>query len=292
MDRPILLSVVVPVSNMAGKLQNLKTWLSHVPWDNCEVLIVHDQIDKATSLEIKEIVELIGVKNLKLYEGVWGNPGQARNFGLGHCSGDWVVFWDSDDLPKPLDVIEAIEDASNKDNFLVGGFEIYDTSNNRFLQKIVTTSLIDISITPGIWRIVFRRETIQNCLFPALRMGEDQVFLIKSSIYEATPKFYPNSFYTYFVGNPSQLTNSREDKKKLHEAVMMTGELLTKTNNTSKKYISIVYIKQLFSMVKHGSVRDKTQAVYKLLQFIKKNSKNSLRALREIFKHSVLKVSS
>ena len=53
----IFLSVIVPVRDMAGRLQNLRSWLAEVKNSPLEVIIVHDFFDQATQIELNEINE-------------------------------------------------------------------------------------------------------------------------------------------------------------------------------------------------------------------------------------------
>ena len=78
----VLLSVVIPVSGMAGKMQNLERTLNSCFLENVEVILVHDIQDTETHLELKTIKEKYFDQEIILRSGIWGNPGEARNLGL------------------------------------------------------------------------------------------------------------------------------------------------------------------------------------------------------------------
>ena len=103
-----LLTAVVPISNMAGKLDILHSWLSQTYKYPMEVILVHDFKDLATGAELSLMLDTICNSQIKLFTVEFGSPGLSRNFGLSKAGGSWIVFWDSDDLPNVNVVLQML----------------------------------------------------------------------------------------------------------------------------------------------------------------------------------------
>jgi glycosyltransferase involved in cell wall biosynthesis len=117
-----LLSVIVPVTKMAGKMNLLASWTIHTLDLNIEVIIIHDIGDLATGTELKKLIHENSLSNVILIEGRYGSPGFARNAGLEVATGEWFVFWDSDDRPLVNNVMLALSNASASDEIIIGNF--------------------------------------------------------------------------------------------------------------------------------------------------------------------------
>ena len=63
-----VLSVVVPITKMAGNLENLATWLSEINPGIFEVFIIHDVQDSETGNELRDILAKLESKEIKLIE--------------------------------------------------------------------------------------------------------------------------------------------------------------------------------------------------------------------------------
>ena len=105
-----LLTIISPVTLMAGRLNRLSTWLRDIESSDVEVILIHDYRDQATADELIEIIARYKSGRLKLIEGNYGSAGMARNAGLNIATGRWIAFWDSDDLPEALVVVNTIEE--------------------------------------------------------------------------------------------------------------------------------------------------------------------------------------
>ena len=99
-----LLSVIVPVARMSGRLALMQSWLTSISnLDTVEVIVVHDKQDEETSRELREILNSVNSDRCILIEEFVNSPGLARNLGLKAASGIWVIFADSDDKLMILD---------------------------------------------------------------------------------------------------------------------------------------------------------------------------------------------
>ena len=192
----ILLSVIVPIGDMAGNLEFLEIWLKEI--SNCplEVILVHDKTFLSVGSELTKLLESVNSSKIILTQGVFGNPGSARNAGLEFANGSWIGFWDSDDLPNVENILAAIDSSHEVDEVLVGDFSIFDITRMEYKNSAVRSHGINaVAMNPGVWRMVFRRQTISDSRFPSLKMGEDQVFLSRLNFGIRNLRFFDSIFY-------------------------------------------------------------------------------------------------
>jgi cellulose synthase/poly-beta-1,6-N-acetylglucosamine synthase-like glycosyltransferase len=118
-----LLSVLVPIKNMADRLTHIEIWLQRISHYNAEVIFLVDSSKDETFLNLNAIVESNQYEKVKIIKGNFGGPGDARNFGIAQASGDWVAFWDSDDNPNVDTFVNMVNNAQKAGKQIaVGGW--------------------------------------------------------------------------------------------------------------------------------------------------------------------------
>lgn len=132
MDKPPLVSVVVPTRNRADLLLRALNSLRSQSFSNFEVLVVDD----GGTDETEAVVQGLGDSRFFYFRKDHEGAAQARNFGLANTSGEFVAFLDSDDEVLPT----WIED-------LIQPTERYDLSISMctYLSKDIKTGLIQRS---------------------------------------------------------------------------------------------------------------------------------------------------
>lgn len=251
MTRPVL-SVVVPISGMAGRLNNLSNWLLKLQYDEIEVILVHDKRDAQTALELSAIVRNLCFTNLHLFEVSLGSPGLTRNFGMNKANGKWVQFVDSDDIPNLNESLDVIKEASTSTEVIRGLYKSYDSSQDRFFyQKETSDRNFDLALNPGIWRFIFRRDTLKGILFSRYMMGEDQLFLLDYGIFSREIIFSDSLLYTYFINQKNQLTSQRGSIRDLLHVLNRTISIYENSDQESEKYISVFLARQLMTAAKN-----------------------------------------
>ena len=245
-----LLSIIVPIHNMAGKLQNLELSLKASKELNLPVsfILVHDGLDEVTNKEVSDLAASYKAKYLNL---VVNSPGLARNYGLQHADSEWVAFWDSDDIGSVKEAISSIHNSPLNTDFILAG---YSQMSQR--TKIVNQVSAPIGnfpmamINPGIWRFIFRRSAIVNTNFPPYRMGEDQVFLARLLINESSVYFSDKNVYLYVDGEGGQLT---KDNKAVSEILLAIDEITQIITHNSRQYsyLRVMRTRMITTALKH-----------------------------------------
>ena len=264
------IAVIVPVSRMSTKLDNLRQWLRTVDFESIEVILVHDIQDVDTGRELKEIT--LNIPQIQLIEARYGSPGMARNAGLDLAKNEWIVFWDSDDLPEVEEVIEMIEIAANG-NFAVavGGFTVQSlTSPNLHSLHLIENSVSgklfeEFGMQPGLWRWAFRNEIIGKIRFKAFRMAEDQCFLFDLNLAGQRIYVHPKSVYTYFVGDEQQLTNNSKALSDLLKSVPYLMRSIKGSNASKSEFGALLITRQVLTALKRGVLSTKILMIIQVI---------------------------
>ncbi len=143
-----LISIIIPVYNHAGALNQALVSIARQTYEPIEVIIVDD--GSKEKLDIPSIK--IGVYTKLIRQEHAGAPA-ARNRGLKEAKGEYVIFWDADVIAEP-DMLEKMKHALDTNhhasfaygNFLYGWKKMpaiaYDADLLKKRNYIHSTSLI------------------------------------------------------------------------------------------------------------------------------------------------------
>ena len=282
----IQLTIVTPVALMAGRLQNLQKWIGTIDALSVEVILIHDKKDEQTGIELRKIIKKFNDSKVIIIEGMYGGPGLARNAGLALAKGEWVCFWDSDDLPQVEDFFRMVivADLSGAE-CAVGGFTtVHDVTGKSKSHALTEKYLDEIAINPGIWRFAFKRSTLGGLNFSNLLMAEDQLFLASFRIPSRKIEIYSKSVYQYFVGENFHLTRRKEALSDLPNAIKISFGLITSLSDKDLRFASILLCRQVISAMRTGSSSSRLQVMVIFLTGIWKIKRNSRKEiLRTMF---------
>lgn len=230
-SRDNTLSLVVPIHRpIEDKRNRLSLWSRELP-PKCEVIISKDVY---WGHAVSEWVTKNLPPGLVYTEGIYGNPGGARNAGLKKASGFWIAFADSDDQFHVNRALEAIAEFGDSYDLIICNYEKREESSEEINQMNKPSNLTDLFNELGFWRILYRRDLVADVTFPDTRMGEDYVFF--SRILARNPRiaFSSKMVYSYFVGNESQLTSSPDSLSELQKSVEL---LITEESSRAKNSV-------------------------------------------------------
>jgi glycosyltransferase involved in cell wall biosynthesis len=252
-----MLTAIVPVSGMAGRLVNLENCLSTIHQLDIQVIVVHDYRDSETESQLLSILGAVNSPKIEFLTGTFGSPGAARNVGLARAKSEYICFWDSDDLPYPQSIVSDLEIYLSNCDILVGQYvRKSDDPKDTLEDKSNDASVRDVAINPGLWRMVFRREFISSVEFQKMRMGEDQLFLAQIMALKPRVTFTDTIFYEYFVGSPGQLTQNSKAIIELFSAYREILALRKKTSGKEFEFTSIMVSRMNFTLARFA-VRNK-----------------------------------
>jgi glycosyltransferase involved in cell wall biosynthesis len=268
-----LISVIVPIAKMSGKLRYLDEWLQAIDKNVYQVILVHDVQDLETEPELEALIKKIVGKKPTLISGKFGSPGSARNEGLQYVEGKWIAFWDSDDQPNHIEFQKMVEQAENKSlKIAIGGFSKTDVGTG-FIKSVHFPGLpnkgSNIPFEPGIWRWAFLKQEINSLRFPDLRMGEDQVFLSEVGYSENQVHVHNYSVYSYSLNRSGQLTSDRTALFDLSKAMKIELENYRKKKLPMESFMISILLKQCITAIKSIKVELVAQALLVLFALIK-----------------------
>lgn len=175
-------SIVVPVYNRPGELDDLLLSLCHQSVKGFEVVIVDD----GSTIASKDVCdEYADILDLHYYYKPNSGPGQSRNYGVERATGDWVIILDSD-VVLPDHYMEHVQKATAS----IVAWGGPDASHPSFtpVQKAISYSMTSFFTTGGIrggkkkldkfyprsFNMGIRRDVyLQLGGFSKMRFGED-----------------------------------------------------------------------------------------------------------------------
>lgn len=187
-----LLSLVVPVRESEGDLENLLHSLLPLSFDKrWELIVVDDASMTPLAATIARATEKgLPVKYRRLSQR--SGPGAARNAGVELANGHFVSFIDVDDeviLPSLLEVAQAAESLGL--HAIAGGYVLAKESTpGQHTSSVAAEPAFTpvpwqdrLNDPPAIWSWVFQRQFLvaTGLEFPALSYAEDLIFLLRVS---------------------------------------------------------------------------------------------------------------
>jgi glycosyltransferase involved in cell wall biosynthesis len=271
---------------MGGRLEKIESWLSNA--SQIEIVLVHDLSDDSTQAELDEILKEYKLENLTLIKGRFGSPGLARNAGFDHVKTEFVTFWDSDDLPNPEEFLNMSKMLKSSNAALcVGEYEIVNTKQRKV--KVEKISLANtnqkVSLTPGVWRMVFRTSLIPSNPFTNLMLGEDHIFLQDLNFASMSKLVSNKTVYTYFFAGEANLTSDKRLITELKRAFDHTNNFRRNALSLPElEFSSTILVREAITMLKKGPSRLKIQTARKLSQIFIASSPLERRKLISAFK--------
>ncbi len=222
-------SVIIPVYNAEKTLRRCVDSLLSQPHDNVEILLINDGSPDNSGEICREYER--NDPCVRCIEKENGGVSSARNCGIEHASGRYLLFVDSDDYVTP-DYFTSIE-AALKDydydliqfsNFFSDGTRLKNRIREAFqaktreklFQKLIETLCKKKSNGP-VAKVFSRAVVNERCIrFPEdVEVGEDRAFFIHYSLYMNS--FCVSDRPIYIVNTENDFSLSRKHRSDLDE---------------------------------------------------------------------------
>lgn len=168
----IKVSIIIPVYNRFDLVKIMVDSIINQTYKNWELLLVDDGSNDRTDEKLEEYIKGKGnILLLRRTREVKGAP-SCRNIGLSRALGEYVVFFDSDDLVAPYCLEQRVSyldehkelDAGifparhfikniEEKNGLINGIPIYKDDLNEFLNS---------NLPYIVWNVIFRKSSLLN----------------------------------------------------------------------------------------------------------------------------------
>ena len=255
----VTLSVITPVTRQSDNLQNLSSWLRNLSHASIYVILRHDKADLETGPKLNELISTLNNKNIRLFEGEFGSPGIARNEGLKYAKGEWLCFWDSDDLPWLEEVYLLMQTNMNSttDCIVTNYISLNIQTGVKLINRISKNFQAQIALNPGLWRFFFSKSSLGEIKFTNLMMAEDQIFLAEYLKNDLNLQISEKITYSYFKGNPNSLTSNKYALNDLGNASSRTLAIMNSVREVNLFIVGIMFVRQVISGLKYGNLKCK-----------------------------------
>lgn len=260
-------SVIIPAYQAEKTLSRcLDSVLAGLP-ANAEILLVNDGSTDAT----EEICRAYAGQEPRVRWFSQPNRGvsAARNLGLTHARGEYVMFVDSDDYVSGdyFSVIDGL--LTGEFDFLMSGKSVFDGSLTKEYPishcpvctpeqtaRFLCEALIRQNVNAPFAK-VFRRDRIEEfglAFDERLPIGEDKVFVVQYLIHARNAVFAREALYTVSTENPESL--SRRKREDLCDHILLEHQLLFEAAEASAdpkrmlKAVSYSYYRSAYTVIR------------------------------------------
>lgn len=208
------LSIVVATYNSSDTVQRCIDSVLMQNFKNWELLIVDDGSTDDTQ---KIVGEYLNNANIFYYFIEHKGVSAARNFGLNHAKGEYVVFCDSDD-EYPENAFATMLDRFDKDaDFIVFGTKIVNCNDKYPMKNIIPKDIkytenlehalyYEIGARPFVWNCCYKKEFLKKVSLSfneTINLGEDHIFQFKAFLSASCVKFVPDVCYVHYNCRPN-----------------------------------------------------------------------------------------
>lgn len=215
-----LVSVIVPVYNVAPYLEQCLDSIVNQSYRNLEIILVDDgSTDESGAIcdryaEQDSRIRVVHKEN--------GGLSSARNVGLDKMTGEWVLFVDSDDWIE-LNTLELLFEQKDECAEIVefGIVHVFETHRDECLFRRELTSGVNILISlfrdqpfhGVVWNKLYAAHTIGHIRFIEGRYHEDTPFVLEVYPKVDCCQVIPHALYNYRRDRVGQITSGFTAKR-------------------------------------------------------------------------------
>lgn len=248
----IKLSVVVPVYNVEDYLRECLDSLVSQTLKSIEVIIVNDGSTDNSQEIINDYVKKY--PNFHCYEKENGGLGDARNYALPYCTGEYITFLDSDDYVAP-DAYEKAYQLANQKQADIVMFDLkwFYPEGKQEIRPTVPTFLTQfnenafILSNPAACNKIFKRNLwVENEItFPVGLWYEDLATIPALALVTDKIAYLPEDLY-YYRQREHSIMSKQEYSPRFLEIIRACDRLYEKLQNSKyTKELEYLFIFQL-----------------------------------------------
>ena len=279
------ISVIIPVYNSTQYLERCIESIRTQSYLDIEVILVDDGSSDGSEMICDQYVSLDS--RIKCVHQKNAGTSAARNTGIKHATGQYIMFMDNDDYCGDVNCIETIVTqlaSSDADVLLYSTMEYWENSKKYVYPKnqcrreeivgkareIALTTLIQRGLLySAVWSKVIKRELVleHNIMFPEGMRNEDSEWTANLLLWADTYDWMEKPFYVYRKGH----TYAQTSKPNTYKIVMDLKEIIIKyykiiKNHEGKyseafKVVYCSYLAYLYSVWMAQAEMIKTEAI-------------------------------
>ena len=249
MNNEVEVSVIIPVYNVKPYLKRCVESVLNQSYKNIEIVLVDDG---STDESGKMCDDLSNEdKRIQVFHKANGGLGSARNCGIEHSKGEYILFLDSDDYIEHNTIEEMIKYSDY--DIVCCGFDRVDEETKKIYSKEMMGMSFDkleinddsinetAFLSPSGWGKLFKRDLIGTTRFSSNKKSiEDTLFYLEIIPKTKRIKYIKKILWHYMVRKNSLIMGLTDEKADLFEK-----ELL----DVKQKYIENNYSKEKFNFL-------------------------------------------
>ena len=221
-----LISIVVPVYNVAPYLKLCLESIMNQTYPHFEVLLINDGSRDNSKDICLEFVE--SDNRFKYIEQDNTGLSSARNTGILNATGEFITFIDGDDFVEPNYLEELYHTALKNDSeIVVGSYKKFNEEDNNYyihVFKYKEEHYINYELIENIaeferrglefqtsWGILFHKRLFENVMFPAEKNIEDTRINYKLYMESCKTTYIHKDLYVYRIRKGSISDNISEE---------------------------------------------------------------------------------
>lgn len=248
MSQTDLISVIVPVYNIASYIDNCIKSILQQSYRKIEVIVVNDGSTDGS----KEILDRLADEHssIKVIDQMNGGVTKARIAGIGAATGEWIGFVDGDDLIEP-EMYEHLLDNAHKYHADIShcGYQMvfpsridYYYNTGRLVIQDTETGLKDLIegeyVEPGLCNKLYRKslfhKLIHNCLMDTSVKNTEDLLMNFYLFREANLSVYEDFCPYHYIKRADSASTVKISEHKLGDPLkvlkIIRGETLDNTN--------------------------------------------------------------
>jgi glycosyltransferase involved in cell wall biosynthesis len=219
----VKVSIIVPIYNGMRYLPDFMKAIGKMGLDDCEIIFAVDQRSSDGSVEAVFKITDADPSMKAVVQTERTGSGGARNLGLDIAAGEYIGFFDVDDVPLPnyIHKMAGILDDAGADAVFCNYSEEQAVDRPEPELRFLTPGEAILSVTagdmPGMpWGSMWRSEVIGKKRFISGSTAEDTDFIIRCLTNTEKAAFYDHPLYIYntrdMTGDPRQNCLARAEK--------------------------------------------------------------------------------
>lgn len=267
MNQP-LVSIIIPVYNVAPYLEQCLESIIHQTYKNIEVILVDD----GSTDESGAICERYAHQDnrIQVVHKSYGGVSSARNVALDMMTGEWVLFVDSDDWIETNTLEIILSHKEDQADIIEFGFSYCNCNTEHedaqvFFGEILYSNRTALNFLVGgglpmgmMWDKLFRASVIGDLRFIEGRYYEDTPFIIELLWRARCYQYIPKVLYHYRINREGQITYDMVANRQKHMYQNLQA-LIEKYADVVelKLYLSTYYLNRTLAEIRQTYQRPK-----------------------------------
>lgn len=277
------ISVVIPTYNCAGLLSEMVNSILSQTYADWELIVVDDGSTDNTSETMEQYSADDRVVYVKRPDNVKKGAQGCRNFGYSLAKGDYICFFDSDDLISPTCLEERIhfivKEECDYAIFPAATFQ-HDVTDYK-LSKMgvptgedILTSFLSHYAQFTVWTAIYKKDALKDIRWDdKIKVYQDLDFSMSCIFKELTFKFSnqkePNYFYRFEYSDKC-ISSNHCTPEKFKSTLYLFNKLLNKIaplkNAPSYKKDLLQFVLFYYSRVLHTGTKAQTGVLRKFVR--------------------------